>query len=431
MTKELKKQIDEITNQINLLNNKEKSTVLNFKFTYACPIENCKGFLDAEFYCAICSSNICNKCYIKINDESFYIDLILKRSLGLGEAYMDQKFTTPNLELLITKLTKLHDIKLTDISFKPLYILIFIYYLFDKFYQKSCAYLFNQQTIAKSKKVAEIHYDLPEILYDSMLDTTKLYSCAYFEHNSYDLFQAQKAKAQLIISKLKIEDGHEILEIGSGWGYIASEIAIQFPKSNVLGITISFEQYLFCIKKYVHLTNLKFKMIDYRQLYDCGNKYDRVVSCGTCEHLGDKNYHTFFQLTYDLLKNDGLTLVHMITNPNAYGGTGDPWIRKYIFPGGYLPKNSRIISVVEEIKQLKLVDVQEFGFYYGKTLGMWYDNFSKNWDTLVTSHPHIFTEKFKLMWEFYLKSCKIQFELDRSHLTQFVFTKNFKKIYTR
>jgi len=364
---------------------------------------------------------------IHVLDDSFYVDVILTKSLGLGEAYMDGKFTTPNLEVLITKLNTLNNLKPWDVPFNPLYTLVYGYYCLVKIYEYILVSLFNFQSIILSKKVAEVHYNLPDILYDNMLDNTRFYSCAYFKDTD-DLYTAQVAKADLIISKLKIEDVHTILEIGCGWGFIANRIAEQYPKSFVVGITISTEQYRFCSQHY-DLPNLSFECKDYRELE--ANKYDRVLSCGFYEHVGLKNYEAFFNITYNLLHEDGIMLLHTIINAQNHGGKGDPWILKYIFPGGYIPTVSMMLSVVEKCNNFHLQDIEQFGFYYGKTLGCWHDNFCKNWERLVSYDSTLFTEKFKRMWEFYLLFCKVGFDISKLHLVQFVFTKKSKKVYCR
>jgi len=233
------------------------------------------------------------------------------------------------------------------------------------------------------------------------------------------------------MTKLKLQDSLKVLEVGCGWGFIASEIAKKYPHSRVVGVTNSREQFLYCIEKYANILNLNFINCDYRDFYLSrrSETYDRIYNVGFLEHVGDKNYKDFFEITQYLLKDEGISLVHSITNPTASGGNGDPWIRKYIFPGGYLPSDSRIISVIEQTKKLKLVHLQEFGFYYAKTLDCWNSNFEKNWSIISEKHPEIFNDKFYRLWEFYLRSCKVQFQMEKIHLTQFIITKNAKKVY--
>jgi cyclopropane-fatty-acyl-phospholipid synthase len=358
---------------------------------------------------------------IKVIDHTFYSDLLNYKTLGLGEAYMSGKFTTLNLEILLTKLQRINTLNI----FAFLRLLQWQDYLYLLKY--ICFYLINlcipvftnPQDLLKSRKVAEIHYDLPPILYEKMLDPTMLYSCAYWnEVKSLD--EAQLQKTELIIQKLKIKDGDRILEIGSGFGFIAYRIAKRFPNCDVFGISISKEQVAYCNQKY-DLPNLKFQLQDYRELQK--NSYDKIYHVGFFEHLGYKNYQDFFDITFQLLKNNGIMLAHTVTkHKESYNC--DPWINKYIFPGGYLPSMSQVLKVVENIK-FNIADLQEFGPYYALTLEAWLQNFQQHFESLRDTIPTVFTTKFYRMWEFYLIMSKVGFTSSHLHLTQFVFTKNY------
>lgn len=365
---------------------------------------------------------------IKVKDDTFYSDLLNYKTLGLGEAYMNNKFETPNLEQLLLKLAKLNDLSifklLEQLSFFEWF--YFIPYIVWKTWNKLKFMFFNQQTIEKSKVVGQEHYDLPDVLYQNMLDQTKLYSCAYWD-NCDNLYQAQLNKTKLIIDKLQISDGQQILEIGSGWGHIAAEIAIRYPKCNVTGISISQEQILYCQNKYSNIRNLNFILIDYR--FIAKNSYDRIYSVGFAEHIGFKNYKDFYNLTYDALKQNGLMLVHTICrNKENYGN--DPFIDKYIFRGAELTSASQILKVVES-SQFHTEDLHEFGLYYAKTLEAWRSNFLLSYCELKQYHPVIFDQKFKRMWLFYLTISRIGFLNKTLRLTQFVFSKNNEVVYNR
>jgi len=366
---------------------------------------------------------------IDIKDDSFYYDLINYKTLGLGEAYMFEKFETPDLENLLYKLSRLNDISIFSILkylsfFEWFY---FIPYLLWKMWNKIRFLFFNQQTIEKSKVVGEEHYDLPNILYDNMLGSTKLYSCSYWNNDYFNLDKAQIAKTNLIIDKLLIKDGQTVLEIGSGWGYIASQIAIRYPKCKVTGISISSEQIAYCIENYNYIDNLRFCLIDYRFIAE--NYYDRIYSVGFAEHIGFKNYKHFYDLTYKALKNEGLMLVHTICrNKENYGN--DPFIDKYIFRGGELTSASQILKVVESSK-FNMEDVHEFGLYYAQTLLAWRVNFLDSYDNLKFSNSYLFDANFKRMWLFYLTISRIGFLNKTLRLTQFIFTKNNNTVYNR
>jgi cyclopropane-fatty-acyl-phospholipid synthase len=363
---------------------------------------------------------------IKVIDESFYSDILNSKTLGFGEAYMNSKFDTVNLYELCLKLHKLNNLSLQDL-FNILNLWDFIYlikYLFFKFITIIYGYIFNLQSIVLSKKVGKIHYDLPFSLYDKMLDSTMLYSCAYFFAES-DLFTAQVQKANLVIDKLHIQNSNNVLDIGCGWGYITYAIAKKYPNCFVTGITISKEQISFCEEKY-KLPNLSFQLIDYRELKI--DSYDRIYSVGMFEHVGYKNYKDFFDKTYSLLKNEGIMLLHTICK-HKQSYNSDPWFEKYIFPGGYLPSISQVIKSTEDTK-FNIVDVQEFGLYYSRTLESWLNNFEKNYEELRDTN-RIFDEKFYRMWKLYLVFSKVGFDTKYLHLSQFIFTKNNKEVYHR
>lgn len=364
---------------------------------------------------------------IKIIDPSFYDDVLNKKTLGFGEAYMSNKFTTPNLELLLTKLSTLN-----KLSFLQLirYLYFTDYFYFINYYLWKLLIILdtiirNPQTILRSKVVAEEHYNLPPILYQKMLDKNMLYSCAYWKDVD-TLDQAQIAKANLIIQKLKIRDGDSILEVGSGFGYVSFAIATQYPNSKVLGISISEEQVKYCQQRYM-LPNLKFKLQDYRELKE--NSFNKIYSVGFFEHTGEQNYDHFFNLMYGLLKNNGIMLLHTIVK-HRESHNSDPWFDKYIFRGGYLPSMGQVLKVTEK-GEFRLADIQEFGFYYARTLQVWLENFEGSFEELQNMNPTIFTNKFKRMWEFYLVMSKVGFNTRSIHLTQFVFTKNAVDVYCR
>jgi len=364
---------------------------------------------------------------IKIYDPTFYNDLLTSKTLGLGEAYMLGKFDTPNLELLLTKLSVLNKLSI----FKLLQLLnfqdyiYFINYIFWKICIVAWSYIINPQSIIRSKIVGKEHYDLPNILYQKMLDPTMLYSCGYWK-DCNTLNDAQLQKAELIMSKLKIQDGDTILEIGSGWGYIASTIAKKYPKCKVLGVSISKGQIDYCNQN-CELDNLDFKLIDYRELGYA--KFNKIYSVGMFEHVGYKNYSDFFMSTHNLLKDKGIMFLHTICK-HQQSYTSDPWFDKYIFQGGYLPSISQVVKVAETTNY-NLSDFQDFGLYYAKTLEAWNQNFQMSFNELSDKDPKVFTARFKRMWEFYLIMSKVGFLTNHLHLSQFVFTKNYGEVYHR
>ena len=252
----------------------------------------------------------------------------------------------------------------------------------------------------KSRKDIEHHYDIGgtkgEKLYDIFLDTKhRLYSCAYWKDDTKTLEEAQQNKIEHIVKKLDIKEGSKILEVGCGWGGMALEIAKQ-KNCEVTGISLSKNQIQYCKNKAKELgldNQVNFELIDYRE---AKGQYDRIYSVGMFEHVGKKFYHTFFKSMNNLLKHDGLFLLHTIgvvdkpSPPNKF-------INKYIFPGGICPSYSQIITPIEKTG-LIVSDSETLIRHYDKTLESWLTRFL-NKKNMVKD---LFDEKFVKMWEFYL-----------------------------
>jgi len=256
--------------------------------------------------------------------------------------------------------------------------------------------------ISKSKYNVAHHYDLSDKLYELFLDPDRQYSCAYFNSPNDTLEQAQINKKELISKKLILEEGQSVLDIGCGWGGMAAHI---YKKSNasVVGVTLSEEQYAYANQRKLNekLDKVEYRLQDYRNVNE---SYDRIVSVGMFEHVGTSHYQEFFNKVHDLLNDTGVALIHTIgrlTEPT----NNDPWIEKYIFPGGYIPALSETMSRVEK-SGLTLADVQVLKFHYAETLKRWRYNFYDNIDKV----KELYDEKFCRMWDFYLSSSQASFE---------------------
>ena len=204
-------------------------------------------------------------------------------------------------------------------------------------------FLTNFNFILKSKKNVAHHYDISEKLYDLFLDEKRQYSCAYFKNDNDSLETAQNNKIQHIIKKLNLKPNQKVLDIGSGWGSLAIEIA-KASKCEVIGITLSENQLEYSNKKAKELNlenQVRFKMMDYRELNE---KFDRIVSVGMFEHVGRKFYNKYFKIISKLLNNNGVALIHTIGSVNPPRDP-HPWITKYIFPGGYTPSLSEVVTL--------------------------------------------------------------------------------------
>jgi len=288
-------------------------------------------------------------------------------------------------------------------------------------------YLSNFNLPGKSRKNVEYHYDIGgakgEKLYDIFLDKTyRLYSMALWKDGTKTLEEAQKNKIDHIAKKLDIKKGMKILEIGSGWGGMAFEIAKQ-KGCEVTGISLSKNQTNYCKNKAKELgldNQVSFELADYREIK---GQYDRIYSVGMFEHVGKKFYKAFFESMNRLLKDDGISLLHTIgvvdkpSPPNKF-------INKYIFPGGVCPSLSQIIVPIEETG-LIVSDTETLIRHYDKTLESWLERFLEKRQEV----KDLFDEKFVKMWEFYLASCAAAFRYRDLAVFQLQIVKNFQSAH--
>ena len=354
------------------------------------------GFLIEDAYDkthVIGKPNSDNPIKIKIHDKKLHYKLLFYPDLYLGEAYTDGKITFKNgniNDFLDLALKNLGRKKTNTIS------------TFINSIKGSYRYLTNFNFIKKSKMNVAHHYDISDELYFLFLDPLKQYSCAYFKKESDSLEEAQKNKINHIIKKLNIKENSKVLDIGSGWGHLSIEIAKQ-AKCQVTGITLSKNQYNYGIAKAKEMNlgnQVQFKLMDYREVKE---KYDRIVSVGMFEHVGRKFYKTFFNKVSEILQDDGIALLHTIGSVNSPRNP-QPWITRYIFPGGYTPSLSEVAGPIEK-SGLILSDLEVLRMHYANTLKNWKERFTKNKDQVLK----MFDERFFRMFEFYLSSCEMAF----------------------
>ena len=350
-----------------------------------------------------------NPIIVKILDTKLHYKLLFRPDLYFGEAYSDGTIVIEN-----GSLTNFLDIALMNLGRSEFN---FFSKLINKLYG-SYRYLTNFNFIKKSKMNVAHHYDLSDNLYNLFLDSKKQYSCGYFKNKNDTLEVAQNNKIQHIIKKLNIKPNQKVLDIGCGWGSLAIDIA-KSTNCEVTGITLSENQFNYCIKKAKAL-NLEnqviFKLVDYRQLDE---KFDRIVSVGMFEHVGRKFYKNFFKQIDKLLNDDGVSLVHTIGSVNPPRDP-HPWITKYIFPGGYTPSLSEVVTPIEKAG-LIVSDIEVLKLHYSHTLRHWKENCIKN----KTELTNMFDAKFFRMWEFYLASCEIAFKWGDQVVYQLQLTKNY------
>jgi cyclopropane-fatty-acyl-phospholipid synthase len=254
----------------------------------------------------------------------------------------------------------------------------------------------------RSRNNVAHHYDLDARLYSLFLDADKQYSCAYFETPETTLDDAQLAKKRHIAAKLHVKRGQRVLDIGSGWGGLGVYLA-EIAGADVTGITLSTEQLQIANARAAEkgLTgSAKFLLEDYR---DIDGPFDRIVSVGMFEHVGERFYDTYFQRCAELLSEDGVMLLHSIGRSQGPDST-NPWIAKYIFPGGYIPALSEVLPAIERAGLL-VCDIEILRLHYAGTLKAWRERFMARREEAV----QLYDERFALMWEFYLAACEMTF----------------------
>jgi cyclopropane-fatty-acyl-phospholipid synthase len=350
-----------------------------------------------------------NPIIVKILDKRLHYKLLFRPDLYFGEGYSDGDIKIEN-----GTLTEFLDLALMNIGKGELN---FFSQLINKL-SGSYRYLTNFNFIKKSKMNVAHHYDLSDDLYNLFLDPKKQYSCGYFKNENDTLEIAQNNKLQHIIKKLNIQPNQKVLDIGCGWGSLAFDIA-KFTNCEVTGITLSENQFNYCVKKVKELNlenQVQFKLIDYRELNE---KFDRIVSVGMFEHVGRKFYKKFFKKIEKLLNDDGVSLIHTIGSVSPPRDP-HPWITKYIFPGGYTPSLSEVTTPIEKAG-LIVSDIEVLKLHYAYTLRHWKNNCIKNKEKIV----HLFDERFFRMWEFYLAGCEIAFKWGDQVVYQFQLTKNY------
>ena len=335
-----------------------------------------------------------NPIILRLLDKNLNYKLLLYPDLYFGEAYADGSLKIEN-----GSLTDFLEIALKNVGRKETN---FFSDILNKL-RGRYRFLTNYNLIKKSKKNAAHHYDLSEKFYDLFLDSNKQYSCAYFKNENDTLETAQSNKINHIIKKLNLKPNQKVLDIGSGWGSLAIEIAKQ-SQCEVVGITLSKNQYEYSKKKAIELNlenQVEYKMMDYRELDE---KFDRIVSVGMFEHVGRKFYKTYFDNISKLLNHDGIALIHTIGSVNP-PRSPHPWITKYIFPGGYTPSLSELANPIEN-SGLIISDMEVLRMHYSHTLRLWKERVLSKKEQVL----EMFDEKFFRMWEFYLTSCEMTFK---------------------
>ena len=268
----------------------------------------------------------------------------------------------------------------------------------------------------RSRRNVAHHYDLDGRLYSLFLDADRQYSCAYFETPGQSLDDAQLAKKRHIAAKLRLTPGARVLDIGSGWGGLGLYLA-EICGARVTGVTLSEEQ-LAVARSRAEEKNLgqqlEFRLHDYRDVHE---RFDRIVSVGMFEHVGVVYFDRFFRRCADLLADDGAMVLHSIGRPEGPGIT-NPWIAKYIFPGGYIPALSEVLPAIERAGLL-VDDIEILRLHYAETLRIWRERFLAHREEV----ERLYDARFVRMWEFYLASSEMTFREHNMMVFQIQLTK--------
>ena len=349
-----------------------------------------------------------NPVIARIADRRTEWQLALNAPLAIGEAYMDGRLVIEQgtiydfLELLLSNVSR---------QSWPRRLRLIDRLMF------ATRRLQHYNPVGRARRNAAHHYDIDGSLYDLFLDPDRQYSCAYFEHEAMSLEAAQEAKKRHLAAKLALADGMRVLDIGSGWGGLALYLA-KTAHVEVTGITLSEEQ-LKIARERASAEGLSkavtFELCDYRKLR---GRFDRIVSVGMFEHVGRAHYRSFFQQVSRLLADGGVAVVHSIGRFDG-PATTNPFIAKYIFPGGYIPALSEVLPAVER-EGLLATDLEILRLHYAMTLRHWRQRFRSAWHTASEK----FGERFCRMWEMYLAGSETAFRYQNLMVFQLQLTKD-------
>jgi len=343
---------------------------------------------------------------IQVNNERFFLRT-LRGSLGFGESYMDGDWDAGSIDLLFRRFIR------HRIANSPLVTVNRV--LLDLKSRVS-----NLQNRSGSRAIAHTHYDLDHRLYKQFLGPYNQYTCCFY-HRANTLEDAEIEKLEMVCNKLGLREGDRLLDIGCGWGGFA-RYAAETRGCHVTGISISTEQVAYA-RDFVAGLPVDIIECDYRDLprkFNAGH-FDKVVIIGMIEHVGHKNYRKLFEIVCNILKEDGLFLLHTIGNSRVTTVV-DPWIEKYIFRNSMAPAMTQLAQALEGLFVVQ--DWENYGHYYPPTLSHWHERFEHHWpviENIETRRP--FDERFRRMFRYYFLSCKAGFETENIHLWHLVMSK--------
>jgi cyclopropane-fatty-acyl-phospholipid synthase len=330
---------------------------------------------------------------IRLHNRSLSRRLVLRPELTMGEAYMDGTLTMEEGTLFdFLRLVSANRLEIK--SYPPLVLM--------RRLSKMMRRMQQYNPVGSRSNVSHAYDDISEEMYRLFLDEDLQYTCAFFREETDSLEQAQHNKQRLIASKLQLKKGQKVLELGCGWGGLAFYLA-KVADVHVTGVTLSTEQLKVANERARALgleDRVDFQLCDARKVE---GRFDRIVSVGMFEHIGQRHYAELFARIHSLLADDGIALLHSIGRKSP-PGTSDAWLRKYIFPGGYSPALSEVFSEVEQ-QGLWVTDVEILRLHYAQTLREWRKRFEANRKQIES----IYDERFGRMWEFYLVCVEMAF----------------------
>jgi len=353
---------------------------------------------------------------IKIRDWKTELKLFVNAKLAMGEAYMDERLTVEKgnlydfLEICVRNVS--------NFERHPFWSKL-------EWLANRLRFLRTINPIQRSRRNVAHHYDLKPELYDLFLEEDRQYSCAYFADPEQPLEEAQRDKKRHLAAKLLLNKPNlSILDIGSGWGGLGLYLA-QVGNAELTGLTLSTEQHSLSNERAAKMglaDRVRFLLQDYRL---CKGSFDRIVSVGMFEHVGPKHYRQYFRCAKSLLKDDGVMLLHSI-GCSVPAAPTNPWITKYIFPGGHVPALSEVIPAIEK-ERLVITDLEILHIHYADTLRNWRSRFNANRDKA----RKLYDERFCRMWDFYLTICELGFRFNDLMVFQIQLAKNATVVPSR
>lgn len=328
-----------------------------------------------------------------VHNARVFFRIAREGSLGAGESYEDGDWDCEALDVLVERLMRAQLDRGLAAGWRE---------LASSFVGR----VIDRHAPRRAAANAKAHYDLGDDLYAAMLGPSMVYSCAYWA-NASTLDAAQEAKLELICAKLKLRPGMTLLDVGCGYGELARHVA-QRHGVRVLGITNSPNQARIARERCAGLP-VEIRLLDYRRI---AGRFDRIVSVGMFEHVGDRNYHRFIRKVRSLLQPDGLFVLHTIGSLTEAPSI-DAWFDRYIFPGAVLPSAGQIVSAVDG--QFVLEDWHNFGADYDRTLMAWHANVERAWPSIAH-----YGERFRRRWHYYLMTSAGGFRARRTQLWQLV-----------